>query len=234
MFYKPCTKFSHIHVEKGNLMNTLLHHFQAGGPFMYFILAVGIFAVYLLIDRTLVLFIRAKQTPASFRIQLRSFLRTGDLKGAQEFALSQNNKLLSPIVALACELKASGAGDDEIQSRLDEVLSEQISQLDRGTSFLAVVGNVATLIGLLGTISGMITSFAAVNGASAADRAAMLSLGISEAMNCTAFGLLVAIPALLGYALFQSKTERTVNWLSETVTKVYNDLIYTLDKAPVR
>src|SRR5262249_38798447 len=97
------------------------------------------------------------------------------------------------------------------------------------TSFLAVVGNVATLIGLLGTISGMIQSFASVSGATAAERATKLSLGISEAMNCTAFGLLVAIPALLAYALYQNKTERLVNWLTDTVAKIYNDLVYTYE-----
>ena len=211
-------------------METLVQRFNSGGPFMYLILAVVVFSLYLLADRTFVLFFKAKRAPASFRTQLRSFIRNGDIKGAADFARSQDNKLLSSIVATACELRAAGAGDDELQSRMDEALTEQISSLDRGTSFLAVVGNVATLIGLLGTISGMITSFASVNGASAADRAAKLSMGISEAMNCTAFGLLVAIPALLGYALFQNKTERTINWLTETVTKVYNDLIYANDQ----
>jgi len=211
-------------------METLIERFNSGGPFMYFILAVGVFSLYLLADRTFVLYFKARRAPATFRAQLRSFIRNGDIKGAAEFAKSQDNKLLSSIVVTACELRAAGAGDDEIQSRMDEALTEQISSLDRGTSFLAVVGNVATLIGLLGTISGMITSFASVNGASAADRAAMLSLGISEAMNCTAFGLLVAIPALIGYALFQNKTERTINWLTETVTKIYNDLVYAQEQ----
>lgn len=213
-------------------MGSLLERFHSGGPFMYAILAVGIFSVFLLSERTFMLFFKAKRAPDSFRPQLRAFIRNGDIKGALEFSKAQDNKLLSPIVATACALRAAGAGDDEIQSRMDEALTEQISTLDRGTSFLAVVGNVATLIGLLGTISGMITSFASVNGASAADRAAKLSIGISEAMNCTAFGLLVAIPALLGYALFQNKTERTINWLTESVTKVYNDLIYSYDQKP--
>jgi biopolymer transport protein ExbB len=213
-------------------MGTFIERFHSGGPFMYFILGVGIFSMFLLTERTFVLFFRAKKAPEAFRMQLRTFIRNGDIKGAMEFAKAEDNKLLSPIVATACALRVAGAGDDEIQSRMDEALTEQISTIDRGTSFLAVVGNVATLIGLLGTISGMITSFASVNGANAADRASKLSLGISEAMNCTAFGLLVAIPALLGYALFQNKTERTINWLTETVTKVYNDLIYSYDQKP--
>ena len=210
-------------------MQVLIERFQSGGPFMYFILAVELFALFLLAERGYTLFFKARRAPATFRNQLRTFLKNGDLEGAREFAKGHQNALLSPIVEIACKLRAQGASDDELQSRLDEALTEQIHWVDRRTSFLAVVGNVATLIGLLGTISGMITSFASVNGANAADRASKLSLGISEAMNCTAFGLLVAIPALLAYALYQNRTERTVNWLTDTVAKIYNDLIYTYE-----
>ncbi len=204
----------------------ILRHFQEGGIFMYVILAMGVFALYFLIERTFALFLKAKEAPQAFNAQILSFIKNGDLKGARDFAKNNHNELLSPIVELACELREQGAGDDELQARIDEALTHRIHKLDKGTSYLAVIGNVATLVGLLGTIAGMITSFSAVSSASATDRAAMLSKGISEAMNCTAFGLLVAIPALLGYAFFQSKTERLVGGLTETVAKLYNDMIY--------
>lgn len=203
-----------------------VERFHEGGVWMYFILVVGIYSLYLLIDRAFALFLKYRPVPASFRTQLATFLKNGDLNGAREFVRSGRQSALSPIVDLACQLKADGAGDDELQSRIDEALTERVHKIDRRTSFLAVVGNVATLIGLLGTISGMITSFSAVGGATAAERATMLSLGISEAMNCTAFGLLVAIPALLGYAFFQSKTEAVINSLQDNVSKIYNDLVY--------
>lgn len=207
----------------------ILHAFQEGGIWMYAILVMGIFALYLLIERTFALVVKTKQAPQAFNSQIMSFLKNGDLNGAREFAKNNHNEMLSPIVELACNLREQGAGDDELQARIDEALTTNIHKLDKSTSYLAVIGNVATLIGLLGTISGMITSFSAVSSASATDRAALLSAGISEAMNCTAFGLIVAIPALLGYAYFQSKTDRIVGNLTETVAKFYNDIIYVYE-----
>lgn len=204
----------------------IMKHFQEGGVFMFVILAMGIIALYLIIERTYSLYVRTKVPPKSFNAQLITFLRNGDLAGARAFAQSQGGNIAAGIVELACELREQGAGDDELQSRIDEALTDRIHKLDKSTAYLAVIGNVATLLGLLGTITGMITSFSAVSSASATDRAAMLSAGISEAMNCTAFGLIVAIPALLTYALFQSKTERTINSLTESVARLYNDIIY--------
>lgn len=204
----------------------IMSRFSQGGPFMYVILAVGLFALFLLIERTWALYLRTRGVSERFREGLRTLLRKGDLDGARAFAQSNYHAALSPIVDLACRLRKDGVADDELQSRLDEALTDQIGRLDQRTGFLAVVGNIATLIGLLGTISGMITSFSAVSGATASERAAMLSVGISEAMNCTAFGLLVAIPALLGYALFQNRTERLVGVVTGSVAKLYHDLIY--------
>lgn len=192
---------------------------------MYFILLVGVFAFYLTVDRFVALYIRARPMSKAFLTQIRAVLRTGDLEGAQTLARTSNSNV-SDIVELAIKMKAEGVSDDELQSRIDESLTEKLSGIDRGTSYLAVIGNIATLVGLLGTISGMITSFSAVSGATATERATLLSMGISEAMNCTAFGLLVAIPALLGYAFFQSKTDRIVASTTESVSKLYHDLIY--------
>ena len=204
----------------------LIAKFEEGGVFMYFILVVGIYSFYLLIDRAYTLYLRYKPVPADFRAQLATFLKNGDLEGARNFVRASKQTALSSIVEMAIELRASGAGDDELQSRIDEALTERVHKIDKRTAFLAVVGNVATLIGLLGTISGMITSFSAVGGATQSERAVKLSLGISEAMNCTAFGLLVAIPALLGYALFQNKTDAVINTLHDNIAKIYNDLVY--------
>lgn len=204
----------------------LIDKFEQGGVFMYFILVVGLYSLYLLIDRAFTLYLRYKPVPATFRAQLATFLKNGDLEGAKNFVRTSKQTALSSIIEMAVEMRAAGAGDDELQSRIDEALTERVHKIDKRTAFLAVVGNVATLIGLLGTISGMISSFSAVSGATQSERAAGLSMGISEAMNCTAFGLLVAIPALLGYALFQNKTDSIINTLHDNIAKIYNDLVY--------
>jgi biopolymer transport protein ExbB len=172
-----------------------------------------------------------KQPTANFRQQIVDSLTKGDFKGAAAISQNAKDSSLGRVVSIGCELRANGAGEEEIQARMDERLNNEISSIDRRTGFLAMSGNVATLLGLLGTIAGMIHSFAAVANASPIDRATMLSKGISEAMNCTAFGLIVAIPALVAFAYFQNKTDRSVTALTEGTTEIYHDLMFLTENS---
>jgi len=95
---------------------------------------------------------------------------------------------------------------------------------------LPMLSNVSTLLGLLGTILGLIRSFAAVSSADAATKATLLSKGISEAMNCTAFGLIVAIPALLLYAMLQARTQHVIDDINAASINVVNLVIVNRDK----
>jgi len=210
-------------------MTGIIRSFQEGGVFMYFILLFGLFTIAFLYERASALFFKMKEVPSNFRAQILNLLSNADVIGAQNLAQSTamaTNAPLARITAIGCQLRANGAGDDELQARMDEALSREISSIDKRTGFLGMFGNVATLLGLLGTIAGMIHSFAAVASASPADRATMLSLGISEAMNCTAFGLIVAIPALVAYAIFQNRTDKLVGSLTENTTEIFNDLLF--------
>ncbi len=205
----------------------ILHSFNEGGIFMYFILGFGLFSAAFIFERSQALFFKMKQVPAGFRQQILNLVSRGDFNGAHNFAISNaGGTALGRLTALGCKLRANAAGDEELQARMDENLSSEISNIDRRTGFLGMFGNVATLLGLLGTIVGMIHSFAAVASASPADRATMLSKGISEAMNCTAFGLIVAIPALVAYAIFQNKTDKLVSSLTEETTQIYHDILF--------
>jgi biopolymer transport protein ExbB/TolQ len=109
-----------------------------------------------------------------------------------------------------------------------------ITRIDRRTGFLSMFGNVATLVGLLGTITGMIHSFAAVAQANPMDRATLLSKGIAEAMNCTAFGLIVAVPALVTFAIFQNKTDLMIGDITQKTSEIYHDLIFFFDRGTAR
>lgn len=218
--------------RKGSFMAGIINSFNEGGIFMYCILAFGLFTVAFICERANALFVQIKAMPSNFRAQMLQHLSKGDYIGAKSFAASTAESSRSPlakVVALGAGLRASGAGDDELQARMDEALSREISKMDRRTGFLGMFGNVATLLGLLGTIVGMIHSFGAVASASPADRATLLSKGISEAMNCTAFGLIVAIPALVAYAIFQNKTDKLVSALTEDTTQIFNDLLFLTD-----
>lgn len=206
----------------------IIHKFNEGGIFMYAILAFGILTVTFIIERYFGLYKNLKDSNTDFRAQLLNFISRGDYAGASRFA-ETNQTSIGKIARTGLDLRANGAGDEEVQARMDEALTHEIHNVDRRTGFLAMFGNVATLLGLLGTISGMIGSFAAVASANPADRATMLSAGISEAMNCTAFGLLVAIPALVAYAVYQNRTDRFVNTLTSMTTEIFHDLLFMAD-----
>ena len=212
--------------------------FHEGGLFMYFILAFGLVTIGLIVERARALFFQIQEPSADFRQKILGYINQGDLKGAQTYAETVGAKTsLGRVVAMGCQLRNGAGADIELQARMDERLTSEISQIDKRTGFLAMLGNVATLLGLLGTIAGMIGSFAAVASANPADRATMLSRGISEAMNCTAFGLIVAIPALVAYAIFQNKTDKLVASLTEGVTEIYHDLLFFTEastQAPVK
>ncbi|CAN0275997.1 unnamed protein product [Chrysoparadoxa australica] len=109
---------------------------------------------------------------------------------------------------------------------MDEQLSKEIGSYDRRTGFLDMFGIVATLFGLLGTVTGLISSFAGVAAASPVERANLLSQGISEALNSTAFGLVAAIPALVAFAVFQNKTERIIGAITEQASELYHDFLF--------
>ncbi len=200
--------------------------FQGGGTFMFFILAFALLTASLIIERAQFFKFKVKEAPANLRQQILNCILKGDFSGAEAIAKNSSQSSLGRISAVGCGLRARGAGDEEVQARMDEALAREVSTIDKRTGFLAMFGNVSTLLGLLGTIVGMIHSFGAVASASPVDRATMLSKGISEAMNCTAFGLLVAIPALVAFAYFQNKTDRMVTELTESTTEIYHDVIF--------
>jgi len=213
----------------------ILQAFNEGGIFMYAILIFGLFTASFIVERGLALYRNIKAPPSDLRENILSFIQKGDLVGAQAYIkTSAADTSLGRIAAIGCELRSNASGDEEVQARMDEALSDEISKVDKRTGFLAMFGNVATLLGLLGTISGMIHAFAAVASASPADRATMLSKGISEAMNCTAFGLIVAIPALVAYAIYQNRTDRLLSTVTEETTKIYHDLLFFTDPVELR
>ena len=205
----------------------LIANFQAGGFFMYFILLTGVFILAFIIERGMALFKNYKRPPKDFRTNLLNFITNDDYKAAYSYLeMSAGKMALGRIAKVGLDLKNKGAGEEELQARMDESVSKEINGIDKRTSFLAVFGNIATLLGLLGTVTGLINSFTGVASASPMERATLLGQGISEALNSTAFGLIVAIPALLAYAVFQNKTDKIINEMTEISSQIYHDLLF--------
>jgi len=117
-----------------------------------------------------------------------------------------------------------------VQAAIDEEALRELPKLERRTGYLAMLGNVAPLLGLLGTITGLIKSFGAVAAADPAEKSAMLAKGISEAMNCTAYGLIVAIPALVAFSIYQGRTQKLSDDINETSVSVLNLIVTNRDK----
>lgn len=208
-------------------MSTIAAFFHKGGFFMYPILAFSLLIVAFIVERYISLYVRYKFAPTDFRKNILSFIAKGDFKAALSYIeMSAKDTSIGKITTVACKLRSVGAGDEALQARMDEQLSKEISSIDKRTGFLAMFGNVSTLFGLLGTVTGMIVSFAGAGAATPVERAALLSNGISEALNATAFGLVAAIPALVAYAVYQNKTEQLVNGLTEDASEIYHDFLF--------
>lgn len=204
--------------------------FEHGGFWMYPILALQLFSIAIIIERTFVLFFKYNANQKNVAAPFEDTIRRGEL--AQLIKTTEATQTTNPIarVTLAGAKAAQNmGGKEEIQGKMDEILGEENALLDRRVAFLSMFGNVATLTGLLGTITGMIKSFAAVAYANPSEKAALLAAGISEAMNATAYGLIVAIPALVAYAILQNRANHLGEDLNQTALRVYNWLSYVYE-----
>jgi biopolymer transport protein ExbB/TolQ len=120
--------------------------------------------------------------------------------------------------------------DAEVQAAMDEAALVELPKIEHRTPLLALFANLAMLSGLLGTVTGLIIAFGAVANADAASKATMLAKGISEAMNCTAFGLIAAIIALVGFAAHNNKTQKLLDDINAATVQVVNLVINNRSK----
>jgi len=116
----------------------------------------------------------------------------------------------------------SARSRDDIEKAMEESLMDVVPRLEKRTHYLATFANLATLLGLLGTVIGLIHAFAAVATVNPADKANLLSASISVAMNCTAFGLMTAVPLLVIHAVLQTKTTELIDSLEMASVKFLN------------
>ncbi len=172
---------------------------------MYAILAVNILVIGISVERAIWLYFQAGVDRRALMGRIEKHLRAGEIDRAKGL-VARSRAPLSRVVAAG--LSSHGQGHDAALMLMNEAQLMELPRIETRVGYLVMFSNIATLLGLLGTIVGLIRSFAAVASASAADKATELARGISEAMNCTAFGLIVAISALLIYAALQSRAHK--------------------------
>jgi biopolymer transport protein ExbB/TolQ len=200
--------------------NTVVRFFQEGGFWMYPIAAVMAIGIAVAVERYLFL-TRSRAVNRKLWDQLMPMISAGKYQQAQALA-TKSNEAISKVMGYGLARIRSARRREDLEMAMDEGLMEVIPGLERRTHYLSTLANIATLLGLLGTIIGLIQAFTAVANASPAEKAELLSSSISVAMNTTAFGLIVAIPLLLIYSILQSKTSQIVDSLEMAVVKFLN------------
>ena len=200
--------------------STIMRFFQEGGWFMYPISLVLAAGIAIAIERYLYLSY-AKATNRMMWQKLTPLLKSNNY--AQAMAISSKSKAdIGKILTYGLTRVQAARSRDDIEMAMEEGLMEILPRLEKRTHYIATFANIATLLGLLGTIIGLIQAFTAVANANPADKADLLSASISVAMNTTAFGLMDAIPLLLVYAVLQTKTTELVDSMEMATVKFLN------------
>jgi len=203
-----------------NFINTLLRFFQDGGPFMYPIAVVLVIGLVVVLERWLYLSHEKVTNKSAFNRLLR-MLQKNDYKAAVNMGQSSTAPI-ARIVAAGVANMLMTKNRDHAEMAMEEGVMEAVPRLEKRTAYLATLANIATLLGLLGTIIGLIAAFTAVANADPTEKATLLSQSISVAMNTTAFGLIAAIPLLLFHAMLQAKTTEIIDSLEMAGVKVLN------------
>lgn len=201
---------------------SIVAFFQKGGIFMYPILFVFAAGLAISVERWIQLH-RIRTENRKMWTMLHPVLAEGDFEKARDM-VNNDKSTISQMLGMGLARQGAVRRREDIEIAMEESMMELIPQLEKRTPYLALLSNIATLFGLLGTIMGLIMAFTAVATASPAEKAALLAASISEAMNCTAFGIMVAIPLLLIHARLTTTTTQIVNSLEMASVKALNTI----------
>ena len=204
-------------------MDAIAKAFSEGGIWMYIILAASIVGIGIMIERFVLLFFKYNINANAFMAQIQKLVMANSIDKAIKLCNA------APSAALARVIKAgltrANKGSDEIQNAVEEATLEVIPLIQRRTGALQAIANIATLLGLLGTIIGMIQAFSSMADVSPDKRQEALGRSISLAMNTTAFGLIVAIPCMAAHVVLAGVTKKIIDEIDLYSVKLENLLI---------
>jgi biopolymer transport protein ExbB/TolQ len=187
-----------------NQLSTIATFYKEGGMFMHAVLVIAVVIIAIVLERAIVISRAASLNGRKLADDLVRSVGRGDLNGAHGLAARSK----APVARVAQAMLQANVGDEEyLQYTADNAATLCLPDLTKRLPHLGVLANSATLIGLLGTITGLITAISGVGVADAAQRSAYLSAGISEALHTTAFGLMVAIPTLMIQGWLNTRVE---------------------------
>lgn len=210
-----------MEIEEGGLFSDMARFFRDGGPAMWAILVFLAAGIAIAVERFIFLFTIADMKPEKFMGRIAELIRKGSIEGAIA-SCADKSAPLARIVEAA--LRNYRNTERDIQNAVDEMALAELPRLNARTGYLAMLANVSTMVGLLGTIFGLIAAFEAVGAADPAEKSVMLANGISMAMSTTAFGLISAIPLLIAHSFLTAKTDSLVDDIDRYSVMVINML----------
>jgi biopolymer transport protein ExbB len=199
---------------------SIVEFFTTGGPFMVPILLVFAIGIAISFERYITLTIVTRKNRRIWD-QVKPLLDKGDFDEARQMT-ADDESTISQVLGMGLSLQGAVHRRDDIEIAMEESMMEIVPRLEKRTPYVALASSIATLLGLLGTIMGLIQAFTAVANANPAEKADLLSASISVAMNTTAFGLMVAIPLLVIHAILTSKTGDIIDSLEMATVKSLN------------
>jgi biopolymer transport protein ExbB len=212
-----------------NFFTTVARFFQDGGHFMYPIAIVAVLGVAIAVERYVYLtVVRARNR--SLWQEIEPLLGQGNFKQAAQIA-SQSGSAIGQILSYGLARVQGARRREDVEKAMEESLMGILPKLEKRTHYLATFANLATLLGLLGTVMGLISAFGAVATVNPAEKANLLSASISVAMNCTAFGLMTAVPLLVIHSVIQTKATELVDSLEMASVKFLNSITERRDEA---
>ena len=199
---------------------SIVAFFGSGGIFMFPIMLVFAVGVAIAVERFVTLTDVTNKNRAVWN-KVQPLLTSGDFEEAREMT-RDDESTISQVLNMGLSLQGAVRRREDIEIAMEESMMEIVPRLEKRTPYVALASSIATLLGLLGTIMGLIQAFTAVANANPAEKADLLSASISVAMNTTAFGLMVAIPLLVTHAVLTSKTGDIVDSLEMATVKALN------------
>jgi len=208
---------------------SIVEFFTTGGVFMVPILLVFAVGLAISIERYITLTMVTRRNRRMWE-EVKPLLDKGQFDEARELTAADDSTI-SQVLGMGLSLQGAVHRRSDIEIAMEESMMEIVPRLEKRTPYVALASSIATLLGLLGTIMGLIQAFTAVANANPAEKADLLSASISVAMNTTAFGLMVAIPLLVIHAILTSKTGDIINSLEMATVKSLNIFSRTARRA---
>jgi biopolymer transport protein ExbB len=203
-----------------NAIDIIVNFFKQGGVFLYPIAAVFAIGLAVAIERFIYLN-RVSSNNRRLWAELAPLIQAGNFRKAMEVA-DNTDSALSTIMRYGMSRISTAHRREDIEKAMEESLIEVIPRLEKRTHYLATLANIGMLMGLLGTVIGLINAFAAVASVNPSEKASLLSASISVAMNNTALGLGLAITLLLCHMYLETKTTELVDSLEVASIKFLN------------